>query len=162
MCSITNLYKAVVEEHTVFEYFQNFSKQTVGMFNKRKRNPQGCQRGPSKILRKTLNQGFCSKFSTETSTKRDEIKLKTFFFWRSHHFQPFFKSKIESLIIIAVIRRGVYRVCGAHLRVIAPAGHTAPFEEMLQQWQAVGTVPNLTGLRFEPQTSRSREKRVIA
>ena len=35
--------------------------------------------------------------------------------------------------------------------------NTALFEEMLQRWQAVGnTVSDLTGLRFEPQTSRCR------
>ena len=34
---------------------------------------------------------------------------------------------------------------------------------MLQRWLAVGdTVPDLTGLRFEPQTTRSRDKRVTA
>ena len=32
-----------------------------------------------------------------------------------------------------------------HLRIIAPAGNTAPFEEMLQRWRAVGnTVSDLT------------------
>ena len=42
-------------------------------------------------------------------------------------------------------------------------GNTAPFEEMLQRWRAVGnTVSDLTGLRFEPQTSRSRDERVTA
>ena len=42
-------------------------------------------------------------------------------------------------------------------------GNTAPFEEMSQRWQAVGnTVSNLTGPRFEPQTSRSRDERVTA
>ena len=55
------------------------------------------------------------------------------------------------------------RVGGAHLCVIAPAGNTAPFEEMWQQWQAIGnTVSNLTGPRFEPQTSRFRDEHVIA
>ena len=50
----------------------------------------------------------------------------------------------------------------AHLRVIAPAGNTAPFE-MLQRWQAVGnTVSDLTDPRFESQTSRSRDKRATA
>ena len=49
----------------------------------------------------------------------------------------------------------------AHPRVIAPTGNTAPFEEMLQRWQAVGnTVSNLTGPRFEPRTSRFRDERV--
>ena len=42
-------------------------------------------------------------------------------------------------------------------------GNTAPFEEMSQRWRAVGnTVSDLTGPRFEPQTSRSRDKRVTA
>ena len=42
-------------------------------------------------------------------------------------------------------------------------GDTAPFEEMLQRWRGVGnTVSNLTNPRFEPQTSRSRDKRVTA
>ena len=40
-------------------------------------------------------------------------------------------------------------------------GNTATFEGMLQRWRAVGnTVFDLTGLRFEPQTSRSRDERV--
>ena len=42
-------------------------------------------------------------------------------------------------------------------------GNTASFEEMLQWWRAVGNaVPDLTGPRFEPQTSRSRDERVTA
>ena len=42
-------------------------------------------------------------------------------------------------------------------------GNTAPFEETSQQWRAVGnTVSNLTGPRFEPQTSRSRDECVTA
>ena len=42
-------------------------------------------------------------------------------------------------------------------------GNTASFEEMLQLWRAVGnTVSNLTGPRFEPQTSHSRDERVTA
>ena len=41
--------------------------------------------------------------------------------------------------------------------------NTAPFEEMLQRWQAVGnTVSDLTGPRFKLQTSRSRDERVSA
>ena len=40
-------------------------------------------------------------------------------------------------------------------------GNTAPFEEKSQRWRAVGnTVSDLTGPRFEPQTSRSRDERV--
>ena len=42
-------------------------------------------------------------------------------------------------------------------------GNTAPFEEKLQRWRAVGnTVSDLTGPRFEPQTSHSRDERVTA
>ena len=42
-------------------------------------------------------------------------------------------------------------------------GNTAPFEEMSQRWRAVSnTVSDLTGPRFEPQTSRSRDERVTA
>ena len=49
----------------------------------------------------------------------------------------------------------------AHLRLIAPAGNTASFEEMLQRCQAIGnTVSDLTGPRFEPQPSRSRDEHV--
>ena len=43
------------------------------------------------------------------------------------------------------------------------ARNTAFFENMLQRWQAVGnTVSDLTGPRFEPQTSRSRDEDVTA
>ena len=39
--------------------------------------------------------------------------------------------------------------------------NTAPFEEMSHRWRAVGnTVSDLTGPRFEPQTSRSRDQLV--
>ena len=42
-------------------------------------------------------------------------------------------------------------------------GNTAPFEEMSLRWRAIGnTVSDLTGPRFEPQTSRSRDERVTA
>ena len=72
-------------------------------------------------------------------------------------------NQIKSFIILAVICRSVKRVSGAHFRVIAPAGNTAPFEEMSQRWRAVGnTVSDLTGPRFEPLTSRSRDERVTA
>ena len=58
----------------------------------------------------------------------------------------------KSFIILAVIRR----VCGVHLRVIAPG-------QMLQRWRAVGnTVSDLTGPRFEPLSSRYRDERVSA
>ena len=42
-------------------------------------------------------------------------------------------------------------------------GNLAPFKEMSQRWQAVGIIVfNLTGSRFEPQTSNSRDERVTA
>ena len=42
-------------------------------------------------------------------------------------------------------------------------GNTASFEEMSQRWRAVGNnVSDLTGPRFEPQTSRSKDERVSA
>ena len=42
-------------------------------------------------------------------------------------------------------------------------GNTAPFEEMSRRWRAVGnTVSDLTGPRFELETSRSRDERVTA
>ena len=51
---------------------------------------------------------------------------------------------------------------GQHSSIRSP-GNTAPFEEMSQRWRAVGnTVSDLTGPRFEPQTSRSRDERVTA
>ena len=41
--------------------------------------------------------------------------------------------------------------------------NTAPFEEISQRWRAVGnTASDLTGPRFEPQTSRSRDESVTA
>ena len=49
---------------------------------------------------------------------------------------------------------------GPNLRSLR-LGNTASFEEMLQRWRAVGnTVFDLTGPRFEFQTSRSRDERV--
>ena len=42
-------------------------------------------------------------------------------------------------------------------------GNTVSFKEMSQRWRAVGnTASDLTGSRFEPQTSRSRDERVTA
>ena len=49
----------------------------------------------------------------------------------------------------------------AHLQLCLRV--TAPFEEMLHRWPAVGnSVFNLTGLRFEPQTSFFRDEDVTA
>ena len=42
-------------------------------------------------------------------------------------------------------------------------GNTASFEEILLQWQSVGnTVSDMTGPRFEPQTSHTRDKHITA
>ena len=42
-------------------------------------------------------------------------------------------------------------------------GNTASFEETLLHWRAVGnTASDLTGPRFEPQTSRSRDESITA
>ena len=53
-------------------------------------------------------------------------------------------------------------VCNEFVELISSSLHpsnTAPFKEMLQQWQAVGkTVSTLAGLRFKPQTSCSRDE----
>ena len=50
-----------------------------------------------------------------------------------------------------------------YLRIIAPAGNTAAFEEMSRWWRAVGnTVSDLAGHRFEPHIFRSRDERVTA
>ena len=49
-----------------------------------------------------------------------------------------------------------------HLRIIAPAGNAAHFEEMSQRWQAVDkTVSNFIGTRSESQTSRIKNEHVI-
>ena len=65
-------------------------------------------------------------------------------------------------IILAILCQNAKRVRGAHLHVIAP-GSTASFEGMSQRRQVVGnTVSDLTGSRFEPRTSRSRDKRITA
>ena len=50
-----------------------------------------------------------------------------------------------------------------HLRVIAPEDNKISFEEMSEQWQAVGnTASDLTDLKFEPQTTCSWVEHIIA
>ena len=52
---------------------------------------------------------------------------------------------------------------GPSPRHCARATQLRTFEEMSQRWRVVGnTVSDLTGPRFEPQTSRSRDERVTA
>ena len=56
--------------------------------------------------------------------------------------------------------------CNEFARLISMSlrpGNPAPFEEMLLRWRAVGNiVSDLADPKFEPQTSRSRDKRVAA
>ena len=50
-----------------------------------------------------------------------------------------------------------------NFRVAGPTGNTALFEVMSQRWRAIdNTVSDLTGVRFEPQTSHSRDESVTA
>ena len=50
-----------------------------------------------------------------------------------------------------------------HIRVIALVLMTAPFIKMMQQWRAFGnTMSDLTGPKFEPQTSRYGDACVTA
>ena len=56
--------------------------------------------------------------------------------------------------------------CATSLRgsfhAIALAGHAVLFEETSQRWQAVGNTEfDLSGQRFESQTSRSRDLRKL-
>ena len=53
--------------------------------------------------------------------------------------------------------------CAGPISASLRPSNTAPFEEILQRWGAIGnTISDLTGPRFEPQTSSSRDKRIIA
>ena len=62
-------------------------------------------------------------------------------------------AQIQVFITLAVIRRNVLRVFGAHLRIISPAGNTSPSEKISPQWPAIDNpVSDLTGARFEPKT----------
>ena len=62
---------------------------------------------------------------------------------------------VLNLIILAVLSRSVYRVCGAHFL------DRAHFEEMSQRWLAVGsTASDLTDPILEAQTYRIKDERV--
>ena len=72
------------------------------------------------------------------------------------------KYQIKSFNIRAVLRRSVQGV-GRPVSVSLRLGNTAPFQEVLQRWRAVGnTVFDLTGSSFESQTFRSSDERVRA
>ena len=71
--------------------------------------------------------------------------------------------QIKCLFILAVFRQSVYNEFAGFISRSLRPRNTASFEELSQRWRAVGnTVFDLTGQRFEPQTSRSRNKRVTA
>ena len=77
---------------------------------------------------------------------------------------PFLANKLKSKIFHYIHCVTPKRVtsCRAHPRVIAPV-NTVSLKEMSQRWRAFGnTVSDLTGPRFEPQTSCFRDERVSA
>ena len=57
---------------------------------------------------------------------------------------------MKSFVILALLRQSVF---SASVR----PGNTAPFKVMPQRWRAFGNT-----VRFQPQTSRSRDKRDTA
>ena len=71
-------------------------------------------------------------------------------------------NQIRSFIILVYYAEACNELAEPISASLRP-GNTAPFKEISQRWQAVGnTVSDLTGPRFEPQTSRSRDERVTA
>ena len=76
------------------------------------------------------------------------------------HWKAFIKSNLSLYSLDYV--EACNKLAGPISASLRP-GNTAPFEEMSQRWRAVdNTVSDLTGPRFEPLTSRSRDKRVTA
>ena len=69
--------------------------------------------------------------------------------------------RIKSFILLTALREACNEFVGPISTLLRPS-NTVHFEKMSQWWRAVGkTVSDLTGPRFEPQTSRTREERVI-
>ena len=108
------------------------------------------------------NKHVCKYFSVIINNK---LNFKAFI--------NYVKSKIAKSVGILSIKSNQifhYTRCNTPERVTSwrgPSprhlrpGNTAPFEEMSQRWRAVGnTMSDLTGPRFEHQTSRSKDKRV--
>ena len=68
----------------------------------------------------------------------------------------------QFFFLLVAILQSMRRICGPHLRIIAPVGNTDLFEEMLQRYWAVGnTESSLIGPRFEPQTSLSKTNALL-
>ena len=76
------------------------------------------------------------------------------------------KSKSKSKSNLSLYSLYYAEACNELAGPISPSlrpGNTAPFEEMSMRWRAVGnTVSDLTGPRFEPQTSCCRDEHVTA
>ena len=126
------------------------------------------------------------------STQKGRIWVKTFIFYVSRNFgpktgvilsedlcfwsSPSFRQKngliLSGEIFLLVFIIFKFPVVSKILRTllvgvahfcVMRSGKTAPFEEMLQRWRAVGNiVSDLTGPRFELPTSRSKDKRGTA
>ena len=96
----------------------------------------------------------CENTHPRTGKKSFTYSTKTFVQLSKRRFH------IKSFIIVTELRRSVLRVEGpvsSSLRL----GSTTSFKEMSQRWRSVGnTLCDLTGPRFEPQTSRSRDERL--
>ena len=74
------------------------------------------------------------------------------------------REKIKSNLLLYSLHYA--KACNELARPISASlrpRNTAPFEEMLQRWRSVGnTVSDLTGPRFEPLISSSRDERITA
>ena len=70
--------------------------------------------------------------------------------------------QIKSFIILVVIRRSMQRIGGAYFRVIMPAATQHLLKNRQSGGEPLATLFDLTGPRFEPQTSLSRDERVTA
>ena len=79
---------------------------------------------------------------------------------KDRHFFPSIKS--NCLLYSLHYAEACNKLAGLIFALLHP-GNAAPFEEMLQRWRFVDNrVSDLTGPRFELQTSRSRDDRVTA
>ena len=112
----------------------------------------------------TIYWSVCS--SLKYSTHNEELRLRDVKIQSDKQSFLYFcitliKNNINQNLSLCVTTKHV-KSLRAHLRVIA-LGNSAPFQEMMQRWRAVGdTVSDLTHPRFELLTSRSRDNRVTA
>ena len=74
----------------------------------------------------------------------------------------FFSRKIKIIIFLIGLALLYAEEVAESISLSLRPGNIAPFEKMLQRWRAVGnTLSDLTGPRFEPSTSRSRDQCII-